>query len=238
MTSDTSSSRLARELQRLYLSSGKPCQGGIDLVRALVLGVSRPAAWEPLGAVWKGVQTDLELPAPAIAVNGSDGLQLWFSLADGVGAAQGQAFLDGLRAKYLSGIPAHRMTMQCTAVGAPLPGSVHADEQWSAFVAADLAPLFESSPWLDMPPSEEGQAELLARLRSIQPGAFNVALGRLRVGTDATVDAPPGPGGLAPGHRAHPAAEQFLLQVMNDTAAPMALRVEAAKALLPYGLAR
>jgi hypothetical protein len=43
---------------------------------------------------------------------------------------------------------------------------------------------------------------------------------------------------LAPGHGAHPAAEQFLLQVMNDTAAPLALRVEAAKALLPYGLAR
>jgi hypothetical protein len=34
-----------------------------------------------------------------------------------------------------------------------------------------------------------------------------------------------------------PDAKRFLLAVMNDAAAPLALRIEAAKALLPYGRA-
>lgn len=32
-----------------------------------------------------------------------------------------------------------------------------------------------------------------------------------------------------------PDAKRFLLSVMNDKAAPLALRIEAAKALLPHG---
>ena len=54
----------------------------------MVLELTGPADWDVLSAVWRGVQADLELPAPAIAVSGTDGLQLWFSLEAPVPAAQ------------------------------------------------------------------------------------------------------------------------------------------------------
>ena len=50
-------------------------------VRALVLELGRPADWDALLAVWQGVQADLALPAPTIAVSGTDAYQLWFSVA-------------------------------------------------------------------------------------------------------------------------------------------------------------
>ena len=64
-------SRLQSELQRLY---GRPVDGvatvGVDraaTVRAMVLELARPADWDLLSKAWRGVQADLELPAPAIA---------------------------------------------------------------------------------------------------------------------------------------------------------------------------
>jgi hypothetical protein len=47
-------------------------------VRAMVLEVAGPADWDATSRVWRGVQADLELPAPAVAVTGKDGYQLWF----------------------------------------------------------------------------------------------------------------------------------------------------------------
>jgi hypothetical protein len=238
MTSDAPGSRLAREYRRLFLPTGTTPPGGAEPARALVLEVSRPAAWLPLAAVWRGVQADLDLPAPAIAVNGTDGLQLWFSLAEAVDALHGRAWLEGLREEYMSDLPQHRVGMQITPVPRPIPGPVNADGPWSAFVAADLAPLFEESPWLDLAPSEDGQADLLSRLMSIQPASFESALQRLQGTPEAT--AVPSAVGMQPAasNAGHPAAAQFLLQVMKDEAAPLALRVEAAKALMPYGPSR
>ena len=71
--------RLQAEQQRLYLShdSGP---------RALMLALAQPGSWAGLAKVWQGVQADLELPAPAIAVSGTDSYQLWFSLAQPVAA--------------------------------------------------------------------------------------------------------------------------------------------------------
>ena len=83
--------RLELELQRLYLpaapagptGNGQPHRlvDASGAVRALVLALARPADWAALAEVWKGVQTDLDLPAPAISVSGTDALRLWFSLA-------------------------------------------------------------------------------------------------------------------------------------------------------------
>ncbi len=113
--------------------------------------------------------------------------------------------------------------------------------QWSAFVAPDLAPVFVEATWLDIPPGVEGQADLLKTLKSITPQEWAVAMGRLA----PTLPARPGTGNrvvdagrlrtsvfyaLATGF-SDPRA--FLLQVMNDATVPMALRIEAAKALLP-----
>jgi len=224
--------RLQSELHRLYLpspSGEKPAAGG---VRAAVLAIARPADWDELAKVWRGVQADLGLPAPAIAVAGPSGYQLWFSLAEPVTAAQAEGFLDALRRRYLSDIATARVGMLAHAepVPAPLPDSGH----WSAFVAPDLAPVFGDEPWLDTQPSIDGQADLLQRLASIKGADFLAAQARLGAGTaqaeaPATSSTAPGDG---PSTRLDP--QRFLHQVMNDESVPLGLRIEAAKALLPW----
>ncbi len=213
-------------------------QGGDEGARGWVLELARPAEWRPLGAVWKGVQTDLDLPAPAIAANGTDGLQLWFSMAEPLDAAQAQAFLDSLRLRYMADLPQHRVRWMPAPLAPPVPAPSKNEGHWSAFVAADLAPIFEESPWLDLPPGDEGQADLLSRLECIQRVHLEDALARLRAKPGTREDgagaaraeaAPRAPAA------AHPDAMQFLLKLMHDEAAPLALRVEAAKALLPFG---
>lgn len=226
MTMNAAMNRLARQYQRLY----SPAESAHE-ARALVLEVARPAQWQPLAAVWQGVQADLGLPAPAIAANGRDGLQLWFSLAEPVGRDTALAWLEGLRQRYMAGVPPHRVALMPPPAHPP---TAAAGGPWPAFVAADLAPVFEDSPWLDLPPSDDGQAELLSRLASISPAAWAAAQPLVQApqaqpSQPATRAAPPA---AAP----HAQAAQFLLQVMHDGSAPLALRVDAAKALLPYGL--
>ncbi|MBT9489800.1 MAG: hypothetical protein IV093_20015 [Rubrivivax sp.] len=216
--------RLPDELQRLYPRSDPSAEPS-----ALVLGVSGPSAWQSLVAVWKGVQSDLGLPAPAITVNGRNGLQLWFSLQQPVGSGPGQAFLDGLCRRYLADLPASRIS----TVAAPVPALQPDTGVWSAFIAPDLAPVFEDTPWLDSQPGDDGQAGLLARLQRMPLAAFEAALAALvgasaAPGPVASEAAPARPKGDPPAD----AARQFLLGVMNDGNAPLALRIEAAKALL------
>jgi len=215
-------SRLTSELHRLYHTDSP------DHPRALRLEVAAPADWTALGAVWRGVQADLGLPAPAIAVSGTDGLQLWFSLAQPVAPAQARQFLAGLRARYLPELPASRLRLQAERLVPAVPAQDAASGNWSAFVAPDLAPVFVDTPWLDIEPGAEGQADLLARLSSITPAAFNAALQALRPAAEASP--PPQPAAAA--RAGHVDPRQFLQQVLDDEAAPLALRVEAAKALL------
>ena len=99
--------RLDTEHQRLFASDPDATAEG--RLRHLVLALSGPADWTPLSAVWRGVQADLDLPAPAIAVNGVDAFELWFSLADPVPIHTAAAFLDGLCDRYLGDVaPARR----------------------------------------------------------------------------------------------------------------------------------
>jgi hypothetical protein len=253
-------------------------------VRALVLTLSGPADWSVLSRVWHGVQADLAWPAPGIAVSGSDACQLWFSLQAPVSVEQAHALLAALRMRYLAHIkPARVGLLPRPDTQAPHQAS-HADrvparpgeaKQWSAFVAPDLAPMFDETPWLDMPPSPEGQADLLAGLRSITPAAWMDALQWLEppdlssaavapLSTEpAAAFAPlahlapsrPQPSVGQPASEAHvvpPATSlalgatttpappvnldprRFLQSVMNDPDVPLALRIEAAKALMPY----
>ncbi|WP_137892773.1 hypothetical protein [Ramlibacter sp. 2FC] len=236
--------RLQSELHRLYLSQDPERQDHVpqesDLiapdgrVRALVLELARPADWHALSAAWQGVQAELELPAPAIAVSGVDGCQLWFSLAQPVPVAQALGFLESLRLRYLGNVKAGRVGLMAAGDAAMVPALQEATGRWSAFVAPDLAALFADEPWLDLAPSPEAQADLLSRLQSIPPADFERALERLGAGAH-----PP----AAPAEPAHaasaPAGEpldpkRFLLGVMNDAAVALPLRIEAAKALLPY----
>jgi hypothetical protein len=283
--------RLTSEWQRLYLvPSQAPASERLDLesaqarlidsssrVRALVLELARPAAWEPLAKVWRGVQADLELPAPAIAVSGVDGYQLWFSLAEPVAATQAAAFLEALRLRYLGDVARARVTLlpalELMTPGAaageqPAPTARHArmvpalqaqTGNWSAFLAPDLAPVFSEEPWLDIPPNPAGQADLLAKLDSIEAADFQTALERLgrppmpeptpltttvpapalaelQPNSDRQAEAAPSAASdnMPSPAQAHSNPTDFLLAVMNDEAVAMGLRIEAATALLPY----
>ena len=226
--------RLQSELRRLYLPHSAADAAASSLidsegrVRAMVLELARPASWEVLSKVWRGVQTDFELPAPAIAVSGTEGLQLWFSLSEAISVPQASAFLELLRLRFLPDVAPQRLgLMPEHARHAPwVPAQQEPSGNWSAFVAPDLAPVFADTPWLDIQPSNEGQAELLARLESIKPPAFEAALARLR---------PAAPQLAAPATQTRSLdAKRFLQQVMNDDTVALALRIEAAKALLPY----
>ena len=92
--------------------------------------------------------------------------------------------------------------------------------------------MFVDEPWIDVPPNPDGQAQLLAPLKSISLVEFNLALQRL-----GPVAAPSAPG-LASNAAAQAATaldpRLFLLEVMNNDSLDLALRIEAAKALLPY----
>ncbi|WP_114970143.1 hypothetical protein [Rhodoferax ferrireducens] len=258
-------STLQAELDRLYLARGRNIQSphgakpGLTApdgtVRAMVLELARPADWTLLSALWRGVQTDLELPAPAIAVSGIDAYQLWFSLAEPASVAQARAFLESLRLRYLSLVAPGRLSMM-PSVDAASPGKIHhallvptlqpATGRWSAFVAPDLAAIFSEEPWLDLPPNPDAQANVLSRLECIKPAVFHALLERLspvvRTETSPTTSAADETDSSQAKQEVKASASHgnsldpkgFLLGVMNDKTVELHLRIEAAKALLPY----
>jgi hypothetical protein len=98
----------------------------------MVLEIRLPNAWDALSAVWQAVQADLGLPAPAIAVSGIDGYQLWFSIRPALARSEARLFLQGLCHRYLAQLPAERVRMFVDAAwseptGAPagLRGASH-----------------------------------------------------------------------------------------------------------------
>ena len=220
-------------------------------VRTLVLGLRRPADWAVLSAVWRGVQADLDLPAPAIAVNGVDAFELWFSLENPVPGGQAKAFLQGLWQRYLADVlpervqqrpwldASDRLDANASVLDTPRIPAEQADAgAWSAFVAPDLAAVFEDEPVLDVPPGEEAQAELLSHLASIKPGAWAAALAQLLPLAPTQEPFEPRPTERSVSRLANTGRfadpRDFLHEVMNDASVSLALRVEAAKALLAH----
>jgi hypothetical protein len=255
--------RLQSELHRLYLprsqdhaeTDPQPAAliDPLGRVRAMVMELTRPPSWEILARVWHGVQTELDLPAPAIAVSGLDGLQLWFSIAEPIAAAQAHAFLEGLRSRFLPELEPGRIRLMPASDATALRQDLHARPvparqqggNWSAFVAADLAPVFADTPWLDIPPNDEGQATLLRSLDLMKQTAFEAALEKLAASTQPSHVADTVATGIddAPTHERHerPVAAaaagdpvRFLRQVMDDPTVALALRIEAAKVLLQH----
>lgn len=252
---------LATELARLFAPEPITAQPSFalvteqGLVRAMVLELGRPADWSLMSTVWRGVQTDLELPAPAIAVSGTDSYQLWFSLAVAASAEQAHRFVEALRVRYLPEVKPERI--RCW----PLPASAgdmpwtHADQvpgmqsdtgNWSAFVTPDLAPVLAEEPWLDMQPTPDAQAQVLSRLRCIPAAVFEAAMDQLQ--PPAKGDSPQGTLSASAStdpalpaatvnriDSSHQEAQRFLLSVMHNATVDMGLRIEAAKALLHSG---
>ena len=252
-------SRLSAELHRLY-GNPSPLAAG-DTTRCVVLRCPRPGAWPTLRPLWQGVQAELDWPAPAIVVDGVDAIELWFSFQQPLPEEQALALGWALCSRFGSESPTPRTQVHVQAGSADTPGLPPMERlpgQWSAFVAPDLAAVFADDPWLDMPPGDDAQAELLVPLRSLTPEA----LARL------LPNEPAAPSGVAartlvaasgsrelfatasPGGASHPvpavtggftwpnpgprSAQAFLQQVMNDASVPLQWRVEAAKALLPH----
>lgn len=257
--------RLHAQWQRLFLpahpnvdcAEAPALQDAHGRTRALMIELARPADWPTLAAVWQGVQQDLGLPAPAIAVSGVDGFQLWFSLAVPVEAASGLALLDALRRRYLPDVMPQRLHLQAgdqartgthrEAAPLPLPPQAQAvPEQWSAFVSQDLTPVFADTPWLDIPPGVDAQADVLAGIACISAEALQLAMAQLAPPSAGMADGAPAglPSDTAtrqvdhsapPGTEAAQRARAFLLQVMEDSTIALPLRIEAAKALLNQG---
>ena len=255
---------LDTELDRLFAvapgTSPMSLADAAGRTRALVLEVVQPTGWDALAPLWQGVQAEFDLPAPAIAVSGTDGLQLWFSLESAVEPAQGHAFLDALRARFLPDVPPARVRLlpdpaQPGRQPAMVPALQVNCTDWSAWVAPELAVMFTDTPWLDIEPVDDGQAALLRPLRSIKAAEFDAALVRVREPASrgsapprapADAAAPASAAASAPAAVPTPAVpvargastpgddpRHFLLRVMNDERIDMALRIEAAKALLP-----
>lgn len=249
--------RFNAEFSRLYLvpDQASPTHGqlvGTDgTVKAMVLELARPADWAELSTLWLAVQNDLELPAAAIAVSGTDGLQLWFSVSTPVSATDAADFLAALQNKYLGATPAKRVGLYPSPASAAAGHALHARQvpadhegtgNWSAFVSPDLASVFGEEPWLDIPPNQDQQADILSRLKPMAVSQFREVLGRL--GTtpahvsppvDAAVGQPLGSGAAPSDHgAAKMGPQEFLMRVMNDPSLGLKDRIEAAKALLPY----
>lgn len=236
--------RLQAEQRRLFLLPDpiNDLTSPDGLVRALVLELVQPAEWGPLTALWQGVQGDLGLPAPAIAVSGVDGYQLWFSLLEPVPLADAHAFLEGLRQRYLADVPARRVRILPLAPQASaspvharlVPAEQEVSGHWSAFVAPELLTMFADDAWLDFAPNAEAQADLLSRVQCIKPGDFQRVLAELAPPVPALEPAAaPAPASAAHNPRTpEQDPRRFLLAVMNDESVELRWRIEAAKALL------
>ena len=261
--------RLQAEQNRLFLPTNtqsdlqNPEVGDISLigadgrVRAMVVELAQPAGWDGVAGLWQGIQDDLDLPAPAIAVNGIDGYQVWLSLSESVPITQAQDFLESLRLRFLSDIASKHIGMYPQVrIAAPwhaqhgglVPALREKSGRWSAFVAPGLAGMFADEPWLDMPPNPDAQANLLSGFKSIQPAELKLAQDRLSpVNASSAGTRKPESAETTRVDDPRQYAEQsatrevqdpkaFLLAVMNDPSVELRLRIEAAKALLPYQL--
>lgn len=239
--------RLASEWRRLYAASGDDPAALVDAqghVRCMVLSLGRPCDWPLLQGVWQAVQAELGLPAPGIAVSGTDSYQLWFSLAKAVPATHARAFLTVLCERLLADVAPNRLAVwpevdaavaatPTVRHAAPIPAPTASHDQWSAFLAPDLAPVFADTPWLDLPPNADGQADLLARLNPVPTQLWHEALARWQT-TAPMTDPVVASSSAAPWNAPGLEPRQFLRHVMHDPSVPLALRMDAAKALLAH----
>ena len=218
--------------------------------RTLVIEFSRSAHWPQAAALYQGLTEELELPAPAMAVGGPAGYQLWLSLAEPLPLATLGAFLAALVRKYLADVPAAALRLYPDdANDCPrLPPAALDNGGWSAFIDPTMGAMFADETWLPMAPNADKQADMLAALGSIKTADFHRALAQLQAeqaaaapasasdhspSSDTATPASAAQSGLhLGGNFSDP--KEFLLALMNDTTASPEQRIEAAKALLPY----
>lgn len=196
--------RLIQELQRLYLPAGSALTpelaaahlaGDVCLpldpvdangeVRALRINFHHTPDWPLLARLYRQLQEELGLPAPAISVCGRTGYQLWLSLARPQSATLAARFLAALRSRYLgemadAALGLHPAPDERVAAsperGELVPGLDPLSGKWSAFIDPSMGSLFIDGGGLESAPNMDAQGELLARLHSIDADAFDAAL--------------------------------------------------------------
>lgn len=230
--------RLCGELERLYgpQAYSEATGGSQDGSRVLILQLSKPSEWSSLAVLWHAFVSEWGLPAPGIAVNGRDGIQLWFSLSQPASSSTCERFLMALRDRFLEGLPEDRVSWYPSSkpsgahghgLYTAVPACTSGIDHWSAFVTRDLAAVFGDEPWVDVPPVRDQQAEILSRLSPMTHAQMDFVLEQLNPEGSSGRDA-----AVTPSDWLGPA--QFLWATMNNTSVPLGERIEAAKALLPY----
>ena len=165
-----------------------------NLTRALAIPFKKTGGpdddrhWTRLCAVANALQADLDLPAPAVSINGASAYHLWLSLAEPVPAADAQAFLAALRDAYFAEID-----IDPDAATAPvyLPPCLNPRSgKWAAFIHPGMGASFADEAGLDVAPPLAGQAAFLEGLGSIDRAQFDAARRRLQpASADAVVPA-------------------------------------------------
>jgi hypothetical protein len=164
-------------------SSALPLVGDDGGVRTLTVEFARAADWPQVGALYQALQSDLQLPAAALAIGGGAAYSLWISLAEPVPGTVAEAFLAALRANYLADLPPAALALRPAGAEpsrlALLPAPQGANGRWSAFIDPSLGAMFSDEPWLEMAPNIDKQADLLARLASVGRDDWRRALALL-----------------------------------------------------------
>ena len=229
------------------------------LSRAMVIKFNQPGDWERVASLFQAVQEELDLPAPAVSVSGHQGYRLWFSLAEPLPAEQARCFLKALYDQYLADVPAADIELlpevdgpASTGRGSTqlVPAQNGQTGKWSAFIDPSLGSMFIDEPGLEMAPSLDKQAAILAGQESIKAVDFQRALDLLlRHAQDPLVAQSEAEQARMAGQPAaacdrsrsrlnvcqhYSDPKSFLLAVMNDASASPRHRIKAAQALLPY----
>lgn len=143
--------------------------------------------WTLLCEVANALQTELDLPAPAVSVSGTDGYCLWLSLATPISGAVAQEFVTLLRLAYF---PDVKIAADAASTLVALPPCIDpATGKWAAFIHPGMGASFADESGLEMSPPPSGQVALLEGLHSIEAAQFEVALAVLR-GKQAVPTAP------------------------------------------------
>lgn len=203
--------KLILELIRLYLTPdtareplalriGGQDSSAIDLadaagnVRAIHLPFRKMRSgdeaqhWTLLCEVANALQTELEFPAPAVSVSGSDGYGLWLSLATPIAPSLAQEFIALLK---LACFPDVKMAVEPATTQVLLPPCLNLDTgKWAAFIHPGMGASFADDSGLEMAPPLAGQVGFLESLHSIDDDQFAQALALLRGKHGVAVVAP------------------------------------------------
>jgi hypothetical protein len=187
--------KLISELRRLYLLNADNHQRlqhhlrgeatfAFDLAqdgvtRAIVIDFHKAPDerhWLRLCDVANALQSELDLPAPAVSVSGGECYRLWLSLASPISSEQARQFLALLHKAYFED---EEIDFGRTMV--ELPPCLHvATGLWASFINPSMGAALAEDLGLEMAPNESAQAAFLEKLDSISDEQFTHALRTLQ----------------------------------------------------------